>query len=134
MTISWITPPGSLGILTERVIVDIPLQATSSAGEITYTLISGSLPRGLRLSNGSIKGSPTEVRKFTESRFVVRASNGQDLEDWTFKLSVDGSDIPQWITAEGFLNVGPAQAFFVLDNARVDFQLEVIDSIQDQAA
>jgi hypothetical protein len=127
MTISWITPPGSLGILTERVIVDIPLQATSSAGEITYTLISGSLPRGLRLSNGSIKGSPTEVRKFTESRFVVRASNGQDLEDRTFKLSVDGSDIPQWITAEGFLNVGPAQAFFVLDNARVDFQLEVDD-------
>ena len=127
MTISWITPQGSLGILTERVIVDIPLQASSDIGEVRFSLISGALPRGLRLSNGSIKGSPTEVRRFTESRFVIRASDGQDLEDRTFKLSVDGSDLPQWITAEGFLNVGPAQAFFVLDNSRVDFQLEVDD-------
>lgn len=127
MSITWITPAGSLGILTERIITEIPLQATSNSGEVTFSLISGSLPRGLRLSNGSIKGSPTEVRKFTESRFVIRASDGEDLEDRTFKLSVDGSDIPQWLTTEGFLNVGPGQAYFVLDNAKVDFQLEVDD-------
>lgn len=127
MAITWITPAGSLGILTERVIVDIPLQASSNIGNVNFSLISGSLPRGLRLSNGSLRGSPTEVRKFTESRFVIRASDGEDIEDRTFKLSVDGSDIPLWLTKEGFLNVGPGDAFFVLDNAKVDFQLEVDD-------
>jgi hypothetical protein len=126
--ISWITPSGSLGLLTERIIIDIPISASSDVGPITYTLIAGSLPRGLRLSNGAIKGSPTEVKKYTESKFVIRASDGQDLEDRTFTLAVDGSDRPIWLTKEGFLNVGPANSYFVLDNAEVNFQLEATDS------
>ncbi len=125
--ITWITPAGSLGILTERIIIDLPLSATSTVGTVTYTLISGSLPRGLRLISGSIKGSPTEVKRYTENRFVIRASDGVDIEDRTFSLSVDGSDVPMWLTDEGFLNVGPAEAYFVLDNARVEFQLEATD-------
>ena len=126
--ITWITPAGSLGLLTERIITDIPLSATSDVGAITFSLIAGTLPRGLRLSGGSIKGSPTEVKVYTESKFVIRASDGQDLEDRTFTLAVDGSDAPIWLTAEGFLNVGPAKAYFVLDNAEVDFQLEADDT------
>lgn len=125
--ITWITAAGRIATLTERVIVDIPLSATSNTGIVTYSLIAGNLPRGLRLSENSIKGSPTEVRKFTESKFVIRASDGTDIEDRTFTLAIDGADIPEWITAEGFLNVGPAKAYFVLDNARVDFQLEADD-------
>jgi hypothetical protein len=135
--ITWITPAGSLGLLTERVIVDIPLEASSDTGTITYSLIAGSLSRGLRLTSeytydssqttGYIKGSPTEVKVYTESKFVIRASDGVDIEDRTFTIAVDGSDIPAWITQEGFLNVGPAEAYFVLDNARVDFQLEARD-------
>ena len=125
--ITWITPAGSLGLLTERIIIDIPLSATSNVGPVTYSLIAGFLPRGLRLSNGSIKGSPTEVKVYTESKFVIRASDGEDIEDRTFTLAVDGSDRPIWLTQEGFLNVGPAEAYFVLDNARVDFQLEARD-------
>lgn len=126
--ITWNTPAGSLGVITERVIISIPLSASSSVGSVTYSLIAGNLPRGLRLQNGSIVGSPTEVRTFTESRFVVRASDGQDIEDRTFKLSVDGSDVPEWVTREGFLNVGAGEAYFVLDNAYVDFQLEAEDT------
>ncbi len=126
--ITWITPSGSLGTLTERIIIDQPLVATSTVGSITFSLIAGSLPRGLRLSNGSIKGSPTEVKVYTESKFVIRASDGVDLEDRTFTLAVDGSDAPMWLTAEGFLNVGPADAYFVLDNAEVNFQLEATDT------
>jgi len=125
--ITWITPAGSLGLLTERIIIDIPLSASSDIGPITFTLIAGSLPRGLRLSNSSIKGSPTEVKVYTTSKFVIRASDGIDLEDRTFNISVDGSDKPIWLTQEGFLNVGPANAYFVLDNAKVDFQLEATD-------
>jgi hypothetical protein len=134
MAVTWITPAGSLAVIAERVIQDIPLSATSPEGTIRYSLIAGKLPRGLRLTEGRIQGSPTEVRRFTESRFVIRAEaidiDGTllDLEDRTFSISVDGADIPEWITKEGFLNVGPGEAFFVLDNSSVNFQLEVYDT------
>ena len=136
--ITWQTPAGSLGILTERELQAIEIQATSDVGPITYSLIAGSLPRGLRLTSeytydstqtsGYIKGSAVEVKLFTESRFVIRADDGEDLEDRTFNLAVDGSDIPAWITREGFLNVGEEAAYFVLDNASVNFQLEASDT------
>ena len=125
--ITWITPAGTLGTLTERIQIDIPLQVSSDVGQVSLTLISGSLPRGLRLNGLSIKGSPVEVKKFTTSRFVLRANDGVDIEDRTFSISIDGSDEPQWITTEGFLNVGKGQAYFVLDNDQVDFQLEADD-------
>jgi hypothetical protein len=126
--ITWITPAGSLGLLTERISIDLTLQAITNLGAtVTYSLIAGSLPRGLKLINGAIKGSPTEVKIYTESRFVIRASDGVDIEDRTFKLAVDGSDRPVWLTQEGFLNVGEAEAYFVLDNAPVNFQLEARD-------
>lgn len=128
MTVQWITPSGSLGIVVERITLDIPLQAISVAGPVTFSVLAGNLPRGLRLENGHIKGSPTEVRRFTESRFVIRASDGQDLEDRTFSISVDGSDVPIWTTREGFLNVGQGENYFVLDNAKVDFHLEAYDA------
>lgn len=127
MAVVWNTPAGNLGLLTERLLVDIPLTATSTNGPVTMTLLAGNLPRGLRLVGNSIKGSPVEVRKYTQSRFVIRASDGQDIEDRTFYIAVDGSDEPVWITREGFLKVGPGDAYFVLDNARVNFQLEVTD-------
>ena len=127
--ITWITPAGSLGLLTERISIDLTLQATTNlTATVAYSLIAGTLPRGLKLINGAIKGSPTEVKVYTESRFVIRASDGVDIEDRTFKLAVDGSDRPIWLTQEGFLNVGEAEAYFVLDNAPVDFQLEARDS------
>jgi len=128
MAVIWNTPAGNLGLLTERVLVDIPLNATSAAGPVTLTLLAGDLPRGLRLIGNSIKGSPVEVKRFTQSRFVIRASDGTDIEDRTFYISVDGSDEPVWITREGFLKVGPGDAYFVLDNAYVNFQLEVTDT------
>ena len=136
--ITWITPAERLSIVTERIILDIPLEATSTAGPITFTLLAGSLPRGLRLdtvvatdsSQGTvfIKGSPTEVEKYTVSRFVVRADDGEDIEDRTFSIDVDGSDEPAWLTKEGFLNVGSGENYFVLDNSFVDFQLEAEDT------
>jgi hypothetical protein len=126
--ITWITPAGSLGILTERVLQDILLSATSSIGDITFEVISGSLPRGLRLINGHITGSPVEVKRWTIKRFVIRASDGIDLEDRTFSLAIDGADVPQWITREGYLNVGQGDAYFILDNSYVNFQLTAYDT------
>lgn len=127
--ITWQTPAGNLGIITERVLQDITLQASTNLTTISYSLITGSLPRGLRLTtSGHIVGSPVEVKRFTTSRFVIRANDGTDIEDRTFSLSVDGADIPEWITTEGYLNVGPANAYFVLDNSRVEFQLDASDT------
>ena len=80
--ITWHTPAGNLATLTERILIDIPLSATSdivSPDLITYELISGNLPRGLRLNNGAIKGSPVEVRRYTTSRLVIRACDGVDI-------------------------------------------------------
>ena len=138
MAVTWITPAGSLGIITERISLAIPLEATSPNGQITFTLLAGELPRGLRIDSEAlfdstqttafITGSPVEVIKFTESRFVIRADDGVDIEDRTFILSVDGSDAPTWITKEGFLNVGPGEAYYVLDNSYIDFQLEAEDN------
>jgi hypothetical protein len=75
-----------------------------------------------------IKGSPVEVRRFTDYRFVIRANDGTDIEDRTFSISVDGSDLPYWLTQQGFLRVGQNNAYFVLDNAYVEFQLEADDT------
>ena len=128
MTISWVTPAGSLGTIVERNTLEIAVLATSSSGAVTYSLIAGRLPRGLRLTNNVIKGSPVEVRRFTDYRFVIRANDGVDIEDRTFSISVDGSDVPYWLTQQGFLRVGQNNAYFVLDNAYVEFQLEADDT------
>ena len=98
MTISWTTAAGSLGTFQERQTISVQLQASSDVGAVSFEVISGSLPRGLRLSGSAIVGTPTEVRKFTESRFVIRARDSSDLEDRTFSISIDGSDAPRWIT------------------------------------
>jgi len=127
MTIRWITPQGNIQTITERITVEIVLEAVSDIGNVEYSLIAGNLPRGLRLVNNVIKGSPVEVTKFTTSRFVIRAKDNDDLEDRTFSISVDGDDSPEWVTREGFLKVGQGNNFFVLDNAKVEFQLEAVD-------
>lgn len=128
MTVTWNTSAGDLGTYTEREITEIVLSASSSSGPITYSLIAGALPRGLRLDNNLIKGSPTEVRKFSTSRFVIRASDGINLKDRTFSISVDGADLPIWETPEGFLNVGEGENYFALDDSYIDFQLEAYDT------
>jgi len=128
MPLSWITPKGDLGLLTEREAIEITLQAESDNGVVTYSLIAGDLPAGLRFNNGIIAGAPAEVRIYTEYTFVVRANDTVDIKDRTFSLAVEGSDIPKWLTEEGFLQVGAGDNYFVLDNSRVDFQLEATDN------
>jgi hypothetical protein len=129
VAVTWITPAGDLGTVTERQILNIIIQATSEEGSISYSLIAGNLPRGLRLESttGTIKGSATEVRRFTTSRFVIRANDGADIEDRTFSISVDGSDVPRWLTEQGFLKVGNGDNYFVLDNEQVNFALSALD-------
>ena len=96
-------------------------------GPTSIELISGKLPTGLRLLNGSIVGTPVEVKNVVESRFVMRLSNSYDIVDRTFKLVVTGPNSPEWITNAGLLPAGTNSRYFVLDNDRVDFYLTAID-------
>ena len=127
MAITWNIPSGSLGTINERQKQDILLDASSDQSSFTATLIAGSIPKGLRIESNRIVGTPLEVAKETISKFVIRASDVNDIADRTFTITVQGADEPSWATPEGLLPVGPNDTFFVLDNDKVDFQLQVLD-------
>lgn len=127
MSILWNTPSGSLGTINEREKQDILLDVSSDTGDYSIEIIAGSIPRGLRIENKKIVGTPLEVAKETTSKFVVRAQDANDVGDRTFTLTVQGADEPTWATPEGLLPVGPNDTYFVLDNDKVDFQLQVLD-------
>jgi hypothetical protein len=128
MAITWSTPAGSLGTIDERVAQNITLVATTSLSEnVIYSLQAGQLPKGLRLENNKIVGTPFEVIRPETFRVVIRARDSEEVNDRTFSIQVVGSDEPVWTTPEGLLPVGPNSTFFVLDNDKVDFQLVALD-------
>lgn len=119
---SWITPAGFLGTVTERTSTSTAVQAYGN--NITYKLISGSLPGGLRFSStGAIAGTPYSVGEIVKSQFVVRAENADGVTDRTFYLDTDGPTSPQWLTPEGFLSVGFNRQFYSVNKQYVDYQL-----------
>lgn len=105
----------------------LPIQISTVQGA-EVVLISGELPPGMQLNNGEIFGTPLEVSRETEFKFVLRASLDGYIEDRTLAITVVGADAPQWITAEGLLPVGNNNTFFILDSSPVDFQLIAQDT------
>jgi hypothetical protein len=103
--------------------VNLPLVEGTSTTE----LISGELPRGMRLESNTIVGTPLEVPRETTYTFVIRASYNGEINDRTFKIIVQGEDEPTWVTQEDLLPVGINGQYFILDSAPIDFQLEAID-------
>jgi hypothetical protein len=121
----WTQRSGTkLAILQERITTEVALPVDTSA---TVTLISGTFPKGLRLSGTSLIGTPLEVPRDTESRFVVRAELNGVKEDRTYSIEVQGADEPIWITPEDLLPIGTNGTFYILDSTPVNFKLEVID-------
>lgn len=123
----WTAKSGtSLGTLNERITTSVALPVN-----LSYTpsiqLISGSLPRGLRIEDYEVKGTPFEVERTTISTFVLRASFNGVIQDRTFSITVEGADAPIWITNPDLLPIGPNNTFFILDSEPVDFQLQAID-------
>lgn len=121
----WTTTAGSLGTIQERTTQSFTLSATDAT---SFSLISGSLPGGLRLENGNILGTPFEVSDTRTSEFVIRASNEEGSIDRTFTLTVEGEDAPFWLTPEGTLPVGPQGEYFILNRSIVDYQLSANDT------
>lgn len=120
----------TLATLQERQTTTVNLPLTDNAA--TTTLISGELPRGMRLESNRIVGTPFEVPRETIYTFVIRASLNGQINDRTFKIVIQGADEPTWITQPDLLPVGLNGQFFILDSAPIDFQLEAID--QDTSA
>jgi len=126
MSSLWSTSSGvTIATLQERrtTSVNLPLSEPSA----TTSLISGSLPNGMRLDANQIVGTPFEVPRETTFTFVIRASYNGSISDRTYKIIVQGEDEPTWVTAEDLLPVGIDGQYFILDSAPIDFQLEATD-------
>jgi hypothetical protein len=121
----WTTSQGSLGTIQERTTQSFTLSASDATA---FSIISGTLPGGLRLESNKIVGTPFEVVDTTTSEFVIRASNTEGSIDRTFTLTVEGEDAPFWLTPEGSLPIGPQGEFFILNRSIVDFQLSASDA------
>ena len=122
----WNTPAGSLGVYPANIALVITLSATAQApaNNITYTLISGSLPPGTSLSpiaissTGIITGIPAIVFVDTVSVFTIRATDGLgNIRDRTFSIAVSGVSNPAFTTPEGNI-------LSTVDSTWVDYSVE----------
>ena len=101
---------------------------TENDEDVTYTVISGSLPPGLSISGNYIKGTPFEVSRYADFTFCIRAVRNNQFSDRTFTISIDGADQPTFITAAGPLQIHTNNVqYFALDSSYIDFQIEVLD-------
>jgi len=105
--------------IQERTIINQALPVSYTGGfqdstNLTFTVISGRLPNGLRIVEDKITGTAAEVPRSTDHEFVVRAKYGDQIADRTFFLTVEGADIPAWQTAAGSLAVLNADQYYVL--------------------
>ena len=117
----------SFGTFEERQFFSQPLPVENDF-EVSYSIISGSLPPGLLLKNKIITGTPYEVPRRTTFTFCIRATKNNEISDRTFNIVLEGSDAPEFITPAGNINIGPEQQLFVLDSTFVDYQIEAIDA------
>ncbi len=118
-----------LGFFNERETITLQLPVNPPIGTIVeYKIISGSLPKGLKLFGSTIIGTPFEVERLKDYRFVVRASANGEISDRTFLMTIEGSDEPKWLTPAGTLPVGPNDAYYIIDSSFIDFNLVASDT------
>lgn len=124
----WTQPSGyKFDPIQESTDVTIDLPVLPDLENVTYQLISGSLPPGLRIVSNQIIGAAFEVPRTTDFKFVIRASQPSGISDRTFLITVNGADTPEWLTPEGALPVFANQHYYVLDGNYVDIQLNASD-------
>jgi hypothetical protein len=129
----WTTTAGKLASIDEQVAYSLQLEAnTSDSTAITYSVIAGSLPPGMRVTtDGLLTGTPAEVAKRTLYTFVVRATSGAQITDRTFSLDVKGADTPTFTTASGQLQLDDSTRvglYWVLDGSKISLQIEATDT------
>ena len=129
----WTKPSGSTLLETEertRTTLDLPIESSYlplDTSGLNISLLSGTLPKGMRLENAQLIGTPFEVKIDTVYTFVLRAEQFGHIDDRTYNILVKGPDEPEWVTPEGTLPVGANDRYFIIDSAIIDFQLIAID-------
>ena len=103
----WNTNAGSLGTYPSGLLLVSQLSASPvlPATSIQYTLLSGSLPLGISLTeDGLLTGTPVLVIADSVSTFTVRATdNLNNIRDRTFSIRISGAAIPSFTTPAGVL-------------------------------
>lgn len=126
----WGSKTNKLGTFEEEVTIAqlaLPFNNSIDTNNVTLTKISGSFPPGIRISGAVLTGTPLQVIRDEEFKFVLRATYNDEFQDSTFTMIVVGPDSPVWATQEGSLPVGNNDLTFILDNSVIDFQLSAID-------
>lgn len=131
----WSTPGGNLGTIADGQYFTFTFVAQDTGGsQLTYSVVSGSLPVGLTLSpSGVLFGSPgkntifnetqAEFNKDTFNKFVIRVTNTLGIvADRTFEITVTGESPPTFITPAGSLGSYYSGQY-------VSVQLQAIDVI-----
>ena len=122
----WNQPSGySFGTFPEAISLTVPLPLTVPAGIFSLQVIAGALPAGLHILGTSIKGSPEILDNGRTSSFCIRASNGVDISDRTFYMTVSSNNEPTFITPAGEIDFGTQM--YALDQTYINFQLEAFD-------
>ena len=115
------------GSFQERVIVNIPLPTTGNLTGVTFKVISGALPPGLRIEGAFIVGNPYGVARTTTFTFCIRAQLGTSISDRTLNMLVNGGQLPEIITPAGLLPVGLHGQKYALGKSVINYQLNAID-------
>ena len=125
----WITPKGFITTATEGEFISSVIVATGT--NISYKLISGSLPPNLSLNTntGIISGVPNLVYITTSSEFLVRATNSHGIADRKFYIDVYGPTPPVLTTAGPKPNIGPSGESYLINGQIVDFQFTATTDI-----
>ena len=125
----WKTPEGFIVTATETVSISRTVIALGS--NVSYKLITGSLPSGISLntSTGVISGRPGLVYQTIRSEFVIRALNAYGVADQRFFMDVQGPTPPLLTTAGPKPAVGPSGETYLVNGQFVDFQFNASTDI-----
>lgn len=98
----WMTSTGTLGSPFDSTDYSFNLEAVDPEGQpVTYSLVTGSLPGGLKLdpNTGKIDGRLRYVNANTTFYFTVKASDGIASTNESFNITVKANEGPVWQTS-----------------------------------
>jgi hypothetical protein len=114
----------NLGTFPEAISLTQQLPVNSTP-DVTYEIISGSLPNGLRISGSTITGAPNIIPNDTISTFCIRARKGINISDRTFTIKIIANNLPTFISPPGEIAFGTQ--LYALDQTYVEYQIEAFD-------
>ncbi len=110
VTIEWVSPAQELlGAFVMNSVVDIPLvaQGINLTEPVTYTLIAGTLPDGVVISNNAIVGTVQDT--IGQPQFIIRASSSGVSADMLMQMVIGPHPSPTWVTPAGIVSYGDTQ-------------------------